>query len=141
MLIVESFCEMDILSTYKQPCSIIGGSIFIMKNTFALKKNQDFKLVYGKGKSHVNRLLVVYFLPNGSNHNVLGLSVSKKVGNSVVRNKVKRRIRESYRLNEETIASGYDIVIIARVRAKDSDFHSVNRALIHLLKKSKLWLN
>lgn len=112
-----------------------------MKNTLSLKKNQDFKMVYSRGTSFANRLLVIYFLPNGKNSNNLGLSVSKKVGNSVVRNRVKRLIRESYRLNEQHIRVGYNIVIIARVRAGDSDFNAIHKAFLHLLHRTKLWLN
>lgn len=111
-----------------------------MKQTFSLKKNQDFKLVYSRGKSYANRLLVIYYLPNEEDYNNLGLSVSKKVGNSVVRNRVKRLIRESYRLNEEKIKKGYNIIIIARVKSNNVDFKSLEKALIHLLKKVNFWL-
>lgn len=121
--------------------SAIGGITLIMKRTFSLKKNQDFKWVYAKGRSHANRILVLYYLPNGKDHNYLGISVSKKVGNSVERNRVKRRIRECYRLNEDRIRTGYHMIIIARVRAKNSDYQSIQSAMIHLLKKSKLWLD
>ncbi|SJZ89389.1 ribonuclease P protein component [Garciella nitratireducens DSM 15102] len=116
-----------------------GGSINIMKYTYSLKKNQEFKKIYREGKSYVNGLLVIYYLPNQKNYNKLGLSVSKKVGNSVIRNRVKRRIRESYRLNEEKIKKGYDMVIISRVKANQADFQSIEKALIHLLKKVHLW--
>ncbi|RBP36693.1 ribonuclease P protein component [Garciella nitratireducens] len=110
-----------------------------MKYTYSLKKNQEFKKIYREGKSYVNGLLVIYYLPNQKNYNKLGLSVSKKVGNSVIRNRVKRRIRESYRLNEEKIKKGYDMVIISRVKANQADFQSIEKALIHLLKKVHLW--
>ena len=112
-----------------------------MNHTLTLKKNQDFRSLYNKGQSFANRLLVVYYFNNGNSFNRLGFSVSKKVGNSVTRNRVKRLIRESYRLNEHRIKKGYDMILIARVRAKDSDYQSIESALIHLMKKVDLWEN
>lgn len=119
---------------------LVGGSVIIMKQTFSLKKNKEFKHIYKKGKSYANRLLVIYYLPNEKNYNRLGLSVSKKVGNSVIRNRVKRLLRESYRLNEENIKTAYDIVIIARVQSDKADFKSIDQAVIHLMKRVKLWI-
>ena len=72
-----------------------------MKFSESLKKNTDFRRVYNKGSSHSNNLLVMYVLPNNKEENRLGISVSKKVGNSVVRHHLTRLIRESYRLHEE----------------------------------------
>ena len=65
----------------------------------SLKKNDDFRNVYKKGKSFANRYLVMYVLENHTDKNRLGISVSKKVGNSVVRHRVTRLVRESYRLH------------------------------------------
>ena len=74
-----------------------------MKYSESLKKNQDFQHTYKNGTSHANRLLVMYVLKNQYTKNRLGISVSKKVGNSVVRHRVTRLIRESYRLNEDRL--------------------------------------
>ena len=71
-----------------------------MKFSESLKKNKDFQIVYRKGKSVANSYLVMYILPNNTDRNRLGISVSKKVGNSVVRHRLTRLIRESYRLSE-----------------------------------------
>ena len=98
----------------------------------SLKKNKDFQHVYRKGKSYANKLLVMYVLKNGSDTNRLGISVSKKVGNSVVRHHVTRLIRESYRLQEEMFNSGLDIVVIARAGAKESTYYDIEKALLHL---------
>ena len=98
----------------------------------SLKKNQDFKVVYQNGTSYANRLLVMYVLKNGHMENRLGISVSKKVGNSVIRHHVTRLIRESYRLQEDMFNSGLDIVVIARNTAKDISYHEVESALLHL---------
>ena len=106
-----------------------------MRFTESLKKNREFKHVYSKGKSMANRLLVMYVLPNAMRHNRLGISVSKKVGNSVVRNKVTRRIRESYRLAESEPGVGNDIIIIARTGSGTSTYMGIDKALRHLLKK------
>ena len=95
-------------------------------------KNQDFQNVYKKGKSYVNKYLVMYVLQNHTETNRLGISVSKKVGNSVVRHRVTRLIRESYRLNQSKFQTGYDIVVIARTSAKDKTYNEIESALIHL---------
>lgn len=101
----------------------------------SLKKNRDFRTVYRDGKSYANRLLVMYTLKNDSDRNRLGISVSKKVGNSVVRHHITRLVRESYRLHEEMFESGLDIVVICRVNAKNASYHEIEHALLGLAKK------
>ncbi len=109
-----------------------------MKFTQSLKKNFQFRYVYNRGKSLANRHLVMYVIKNGKQTNQLGISVSKKVGKSVVRSRVTRLIRESYRLMEEDVRQGYDIVVIARVAAKDVSYHEIEKSLRHLIKKHYL---
>lgn len=103
-----------------------------MKFSESLKRNQDFQNVYQNGRSYANRYLVMYVLKNGTERNRLGISVSKKVGNSVVRHHLTRLIREVYRLHEDTFNSGLDVVVIARVSAKDISYHQVENSLLHL---------
>lgn len=103
-----------------------------MKYSESLKKNSDFKKVYRTGKSYANKYLVMYVLPNQTEGNRLGISVSKKVGNSVIRHHLTRLIRESYRLHEDMFNSGLDIVVIARQTAKNISYHEVESALLHL---------
>ena len=96
-----------------------------MEFTESLKKNYQFRFVYNRGKSIANRLLVMYVVRNGTNGNRFGISVSKKVGNSVVRSRITRLLRESYRLSESKFLAGYDIVVIARVASKKADYHVI----------------
>lgn len=103
-----------------------------MRFSESLKKNRDFQRVYRNGKSYANRLLIMYVWKNQSVSNYLGISVSKKVGNSVVRHHVTRLIRESYRLQEDRFNSGLDIVVVARTNAKEASFHEIESALMHL---------
>lgn len=103
-----------------------------MKFSESLKKNQDFRDVYQNGKSNANRFFVMYVKKNGTEHNRLGISVSKKVGNSVVRHRLTRLIREVYRLHEDAFNGGLDVVVIARVSAKDISYHQVESSLLHL---------
>ena len=98
----------------------------------SLKKHRDFQIVYREGKSCANRYLVMYVRENGLSENRLGVSVSKKVGNSVVRHRVTRLVRESYRLQEDMFNSGLDMVVIARVNAKGKSFEEIRNALLHL---------
>ena len=103
-----------------------------MKYSESLKKNADFSRVYETGKSYANRLLVLYVLKNDTNRNRIGISVSKKVGNSVVRHRLTRLVRESYRLHEMTFRTGYDLVVIVRPAAKGSGYADISAALMHL---------
>jgi len=98
----------------------------------SLKKNKDFQIVYKEGKSLANKYLVMYKRKNGSDKNRLGISVSKKVGNSVVRHRIIRLLKESYRLQEDRFINGLDIVVIARPSAKDISYREIESALIHL---------
>lgn len=97
-------------------------------------KNKDFQIVYKKGKSYVNKYLIMYVLNNKEEENRLGISVSKKVGNSVVRHRITRLVRESYRLQKDKFQTGYDIVVIARSNAKDKSYSEIESALLHLAK-------
>ena len=110
-----------------------------MKFSESLKKNRDFKTVYGNGKSRANKYLVMYVMKNGTEKNRIGISDSKKVGNSVVRHHLTRLIRESYRLSEEHFRCGIDIVVIARTSAKGRNYHEIESALIHLGKLHKIY--
>lgn len=103
-----------------------------MKFSESLKKNPDFQHVYRKGTSCANRYFVMYTLENGTEGNRIGISVSKKVGNSVIRHRVKRLVREAYRLQEEMFVRGLDIVVIARVTAKKISYWETESALLHL---------
>lgn len=98
----------------------------------SLKKNKDFQAVYKKKNSYANKYLVMYIRENETDRNRIGISVSKKVGNSIVRHRLTRLIRESYRLQEEYFRRGIDIVIIARENAKDKSFKEIESAMIHL---------
>ena len=107
----------------------------------SLKKNKDFQIVYRTGRSYANRFLVMHIRKNDLGRNRLGISVSKKVGNSVVRHHLTRLIRESYRLQEEYFLCGYDIVVVVRVNAKNSTFADMKSALIHLGKLHKIYIS
>nr|WP_177296195.1 ribonuclease P protein component [uncultured Blautia sp.] len=109
-----------------------------MKYSESLKKNSDFQQVYRHGTSYANRYLVMYVLENQYMKNRLGISVSKKVGNSVVRHRVTRLIRESYRLNELLFKNSLDIVVIARPSAKEKSYQEIESALLHLARKHQI---
>ena len=109
--------------------------------TQGLKKDSDFRKVYKHGKSFANRYLVMYILKNKSETSRIGISVSKEVGKAIIRNKVRRRIKEAYRLNiDENVKYGYDIVFIARVAIKDANYHEIESAMKHLVRKSEMYI-
>ena len=103
-----------------------------MKRFQKKKKNGDFQLVYGEGKSYANRLLVMYVRNTGRSHSRIGISVSKKVGNSVVRHRMARLVRESFRLSENVLRTGLDIVVVVRPAAKNENFRGIEGAFQHL---------
>ena len=103
----------------------------IMRNINSLS-NSEFQNIYKNGTSYANKYLVMYVSENPKGESKLGISVSKKVGNSVVRHRLARLIRETYRLNKEMFNSGLNIVVIARVTAKDRSFAEIESAFLHL---------
>lgn len=110
----------------------------LMKSSISLKKNHDFRLVYNRGKSIANRLIVMFVLPNGLGMNRVGYSVSKKVGKSVVRSRVTRLLRESMRLSEKKVKTGFDIIILARPSCNGIGFKEIESAVLHLVGKHNL---
>ena len=111
-----------------------------MEFSESLKKNKDFQTVYKNGRSYANKYLVMYVMKNKIEKNRIGISVSKKVGNSVVRHRITRLIRESYRLSEGHFQSGIDIVVIARAGAKGKSYRDIESALIHLGKLHDIYV-
>lgn len=112
-----------------------------MEYSEALKRNEDFREIYNTGKSFANKYLIMYIKNNNLDKNRLGISVSKKVGNSVIRHRVTRLIRESYRLSENSFIRGLDIVVVARANAKGKEFLEIESALLHLKKLHKIGNN
>jgi len=106
-----------------------------VKKILRLRKKRDFKRIYNKGKSLATYNLVLFYYPNNCNKNRVGFSVSKKIGNAVVRNKVKRRLREIIRLKKD-LKKGFDIIIIARKPVVKLDYSGMERDLDKLFNKS-----
>jgi len=103
-----------------------------MKHFNSIKKSRDFQEVYQTGKSLANRLLVMYVKKTDRPETRIGISVSKKVGNSVVRHHITRLIRESFRLHEEMVEAGLDIVVVVRSAAKEENYKTIESAYLHL---------
>lgn len=106
---------------------------------FSIKKTEDFKKVYDERCSHATKNIVLYILKNvETKSNRLGISVSKKVGNSVVRHLLKRRIREIFRKNQNLINGYYDLVVVLRAASSDVSFLELNDDFLKLCKKHSI---
>ncbi len=110
-----------------------------MKHTVSLNRNALFKRAYGRGANCANSLLAIYTLGNKARVNRLGITANKKVGNAVIRNRVKRLIKENYRLCESSLKKGFDIVVVARVRASSADYYEIQDALHNLRIRANLY--
>lgn len=109
-----------------------------MQFTRSLKQNGQFRRLYNRGKSAADRNLVLYCRRNGTQENQLGLTVSAKLGCAVVRNRLRRRLRECYRLHESSFRPGYHMVIVARSRAVSAAYAELERSLLQLAGKLDL---
>ena len=110
-----------------------------MKSTATVKQNYEFRRMYAKGKSGVSSCLVVYFRRNHYGYNRLGVTVSTKLGHAVVRNRVRRRLREIFRLSQGKMKQGYDVILVARTRAAHADYWELKRAFEKTCGKLGLW--
>jgi len=111
-----------------------------MKKEFRIKKNKEFQSAFKNGRSVANRQFVVYIKPNDEvEHFRIGLSVSKKIGNAVMRNQIKRYLRQSIQEIKETLKPENDYVIIARKPVSEMDFFEVKKSPIHVLKVGKVF--
>jgi ribonuclease P protein component len=110
-----------------------------MKNTRSLQKNYEFQRVYSKGQFCTGKYLVLYYLKNTFDFNRLGISTGKKIGKSVVRNRMKRIVKENYRLMEDKIPIGYDLVFMVRKSDDLPGFWDIKREMRYLLKKGNLF--
>lgn len=106
-----------------------------MKFTRSIKENHIFRRLYAKGKSAVSPNLAVYCRKNRGGENRLGLTVGVKVGKAVTRNRVRRRIKEAYRIHESRLVPGWDIVVVARVKAAFAPYAQLERDLLRLMDK------
>lgn len=110
-----------------------------MKKTQTIKSNRTFRFLYRKGKSYANPYLALYAHKNRNGINSIGITVNKKIGKAVVRNRIKRLIRESYRCHEGSVQDGYDLVVVSRFKMAGADYHRTERALIDGLKHLGIW--
>ena len=108
-------------------------------NTDGIKKDSDFRKVYQRGKSLADRNLVIYTMKNKSDKSRIGISISKKVGKAHERNRIRRCIKEAYRLNlDDKVLGGYDLVFIARINAADKDYRELEKSLKYICKKANI---
>ena len=110
-----------------------------MRKSFRVKKEKDFDAIFKKGASVANRKFVIYRLENNETHFRVGLSVSKKLGNAVTRNQIKRRIRHVLIQNSNQIVDNVDFVVIARKGVEELDFDQVEKNLVHVLKLAQVY--
>jgi len=106
-----------------------------MRYTTSLTKNYEFKRLYNKGKSAASKCVVVYCARNNSTENRLGITVSIKLGGAVQRNRIRRRLKEIYRLNEHALRTGYNIVIVARMKSRYAGWSELESSVLSLFLK------
>ena len=109
-----------------------------MEFTSSLTRNHEFRRLYSKGKNAASHCVVVYCAKNGKNENCLGITVSSKLGNAVLRNRIRRRLKEIYRLNEHLLKTGYNIVMVARSGSRNAGWNDLGCSVLSLFRKLDL---
>ena len=102
-----------------------------------IRKKEDFKKIYTRGKSFANKKLVIYYMKNNTEDLKIGISISRKVGKAVVRNHLRRLIKENIRLMKD-LKSGYNVIFLARIGSDDLDYYSMRNSIRHILKKTDM---
>lgn len=103
-----------------------------------LKHNSNFQAVYKSGHSYANKMAVLYVLPAGNGQGRIGFAAGKRLGCAVVRNRVKRLLREAYRLNQHRVRSNYDLILVGRQRAVGADYATVAKAFLDLCGRARI---
>lgn len=106
-----------------------------MKHTESLKQNHEFRRTYYRGNSSADKYLVLHCRKNNLGYNRLGLTVSAKLGNAVKRNRIKRLLKESYRLNEDKFGKSIDLVLVARTRAIGASYNEIEKSLLKVVSR------
>ncbi|TJX13666.1 ribonuclease P protein component [Tissierella creatinini] len=109
-----------------------------MDKKYRIRKNLEFKRVYSGGKNYWNRNLTLYIKKNNLDESRFGITITKKIGNAVVRNRIRRRIKEVYRLNFHKIKDGYDLVFIPKKNVQEISYKQLESAMLHILKISNM---
>lgn len=109
-----------------------------MEKRFRIRKNREFQHVYKNGKNYWNRNIILYAMKNNLNETRVGFTISKKIGNSVIRNKTKRRMREAYLRSIPDLKTGYDLIFIPKKHIVDISFEELEKSIRHILKISGL---
>lgn len=112
-----------------------------MKKKYRLRKNMEFKSVYSLGKKYWNRNFILYAKKNKLDETRVGFTITKKHGNSVLRNKIRRRLKEAYRLNLDNIKNGYDLVFIPKRNIVNISYKELEGSVIHIMKIAKVLKN
>jgi len=111
-----------------------------MRYTKSLTRNHEFKRLYSKGKTAASKYVVVYCVRNNKAENRLGITVSTKLGGAVQRNRIRRRLKEIYRLNESSLRTGYNIVLVARIRSRFAGWKELETSVLSLFSKLDLFV-
>lgn len=111
-----------------------------MQFTCSIKQNYEFRRVYRAGKSAASGLIAVYCRRRRGGDSQLGITVSTKVGKAVVRNQIRRRLKEIYRLHELEFRRGFDVVVVARVKSRGATYQQLEKDFLRLADKLGLWV-
>lgn len=107
-----------------------------MEKKYRIRKNTEFKKIYKSGKNYWNRNIILYCMKNDINETRAGFTISKKMGNAVTRNKIKRRMKEAYKRNFFDLKSGYDLIFIPKKHIVNISFGELENSIRHILKIS-----
>ena len=110
-----------------------------MKRRYRVRTDKQFQEIRRQGRSYANHLLVLWALPNHLAYSRFGFAVNSRIGNAVRRNRIKRRLREIIRLQQESIQPGWDIVLIARQPIRSADYQEMESACARLLRRAQLF--
>ncbi len=118
---------------------VLLDGVGLLRKSFRVKKEKDFNAIFQEGKSVANRKFVVYRLENSEQHFRVGLSVSKKLGNAVTRNQIKRRIRHVLITHKDQIIENLDFVVIARKGVEEMNYTEIDKNLLHVLRLANIY--